>query len=91
MKPPWLPSRTRSECHEGRSPVGYGDGTDSLEALDAGNLLREQAMIANIRSAPGPLLVQIGSAHVDRVASGVGGDAVVVNKGDDFDALTRKP
>lgn len=60
------------------------------DAIAAGHPVREAAMISNIKAAPAPLFVQIGDNHVDRVAAGVGAEAVKVKVGVDFDALTRK-
>jgi hypothetical protein len=58
------------------------------DALKEGNIVREAAMVKNIKAAPAPLFIQIGDAHVDSIAAAVGGDGTPVHKGDDFEALT---
>jgi hypothetical protein len=63
---------------------------ETKAAVEAGQPVREAAMIKNIKAAPAPLFVEIGDNHVDRVTAGVGADAVAVKKGVDFDAMTRK-
>lgn len=61
-----------------------------LKALSEGNVLREEKMAENIKAAPAPLLVQLGSAHVPKMAAALGNDAVPVDVGEDFEALVER-
>jgi hypothetical protein len=60
------------------------------DQLDATNPMRERAMADNIRRVKPPLLVKLGTAHVDRVAGLVGPTAVPVPEGDTLERHTER-
>ncbi|HEX8304250.1 MAG TPA: DUF4157 domain-containing protein [Jatrophihabitans sp.] len=69
------------------------DVTGPVEALDAVNPLREQAMVNRIAAAGAPLFVQIGQAHVVRVGTELrkrGIKVLGVDSSDDFLALLSR-
>lgn len=80
------PIKNRDEVTK-LSKAGAGSGEQVISAIRQGSLVRELAMIENIKSGTKPLMVQIGDEHVDRVASAVGADAVAVPKTADFDGM----
>lgn len=69
------------------------DVTGAVEALNAVNPLREQAMVSRIAAAGTPLFVQIGQAHVGRVGAELrkrGIKVLGLDSTDDFMALLRR-
>ena len=69
------------------------DVSGPVEALDAVNPLREQTMVSRIAAAGAPLFVQVGQAHVGRVAAELrkrGVKVLALDSSDDFMALLRR-
>jgi hypothetical protein len=60
------------------------------ESIQEGNVLREPQMVANIRAASAPLLVQLGENHLQNVSAALGNDAVPVSKAQDFEAMVER-
>ncbi len=69
------------------------DVTGAVEALDAVNPLREQAMVNRIVAAGAPLFVQVGQAHVGRVSAELrkrGVKVLGLDASDDFMLMMRR-
>jgi hypothetical protein len=61
-----------------KAAMAHSERTAEDNILAITSPARERAMIANIKSAKAPLLVQLGEFHAERVAKGVGANAIHV-------------